>query len=426
MRRVVLTDTVLRALKPGDPDLWDARVIGLSVRVSPKGLKTWTLRYRPKGASAQPRVALGHYPEISLATARKRAEMFRVDVAGGADPQGERKAAREADKQALTFDDLASQYIERYSKPHKKSWQFDELYLRVHVRPVWESRKSKTITRADAAALLDALASSSAVTANRVHSCLSKLFNWAIESGLAEINPIVGLKKRGREIPKERTLAPDEIRCLWNASGSGNIANAIRLILLTALRPGEAAGIAVEELHDLSMPGRARIEIPAIRMKGGKQHVVPLAPIALAIIREQLSRAVGGQTHVFASTIVARGAVARHSLSQLLKRTIQELRQGDGDKDTIARLKGRPPTPHDLRRTAASGLAALGVPREDRLAILAHKISDVHAIHYDRHDRFREKLAALRLWEKHLAGIVESPEAALGTIGNVAHLRTTK
>lgn len=414
MRRIVLTDTMLRALKPGDSDLWDGRVIGLSLRVSPKGLKTWTFRYRPKGAASQPRVALGHYPEVSLATARKRAETFRVEVAGGADPQGERKTAREADRRALTFDELADQYIERYARPHKKSWAFDVLYLRVHVRPLWEARKAKAITRADAAALLDALAVTSAVTANRVHSCLSKLFNWAVESGLADANPVAGLKKRQREIPKDRTLSPDEIRCLWNAIGTGNVGNSIKLILLTGLRPGEAVGIGIEELHDLDLPGRARIEISASRMKAGRPHIVPLAPMALAIIRGQLDRA-GGQIHVFASAIVARGGIARHSLSQSLKKTIQALGPGAEGKDPVARLKASPATPHDCRRTVASGLAALGVPREDRLAILSHKIGDVHAVHYDKHDRFREKLAALGLWEKHLAAIV-APDAAPNVI----------
>jgi integrase len=76
-------------------------------------------------------------------------------------------------------------------------------------------------------------------------------------------------------------------------------------------------------------------------------------------------------------------------------------------KDTIERLKAAPPTPHDLRRTTASGLAALGVPREDRLAILAHSLGDVHAIHYDRHDRFAEKRRALGAWERHLATIID-------------------
>jgi integrase len=410
----MLTDTMLRNIKPGDKlaEFWDSRVPGLCLRISPGGTKSWTLRYRPKGAASQRRASLGRYPETSLAAARKLAEGLRADVAAGADPQGERKAAQEEDRAALTFDELAAEYIERYARRHKKSWQFDDLYLRVHVRPVLGARKAKTVTRADCAALLDTLARSSPVTANRVHSCLSKLFNWAIETGLVGVNPIAGLKKRGREVPKDRILSPEEIRLLWFAFGEGSVGGALRIILLTGLRPGEAAGITFAELNDLDLPDRSRIEISAMRMKGGKGHIVPLAPLTLAIMRGSLDRAHDGQTHAFPSTIERRGSIARHSLSHWMKRAICRLDPDGADKDTIDRLKAAPPSPHDLRRTVASGLAALGVPREDRLAILSHTIGDVHGRVYDRHDRLDEKRRALALWERRITEIVEPRDGA--------------
>jgi hypothetical protein len=113
----MLTDTMLRNIKPGAKlaEFWDTRVPGLCLRVSPGGTRTWAFRYRPKGAASQKRVSLGRYPETTLAAARKLAEGLRADVAGGADPQGEREAARTADRKALTFDNLAGQYIERYA-----------------------------------------------------------------------------------------------------------------------------------------------------------------------------------------------------------------------------------------------------------------------------------------------------------------------
>ena len=158
------------------------------------------------------------------------------------------------------------------------------------------------------------------------------------------------------------------------------------------MRPGEVAGAAIAELADID--NAARLEMPAVRMKGGRAHVVPLAAMALGIVRAQLDRAVEGQAHIFPSAFADRGPIARHSLSQALKRIIGELPVSRATE----RLKSDPRTPHDFRRTLATGLAALGVLREDRLAVLAHAQGDVHGVHYDKHDRFNEKRAALEKW----------------------------
>jgi integrase len=401
MPAIMLTDALLRSTAPGEKlvELWDARTSGLCVRISPGGVRTWTFRYRPKDSASFKRLALGRYPEVGLALARARAQEKRVEVAGGADPQAARKSKRAAS--ALTFDSLADDYLERYAKPHKRSWANDALYLRAHVRPVWGPRPANKFGRADAAVLLDNIAKAAPTSANRTQSILSRVFNWAIESGLLEVNPLARMPKRAKETAaKDRVLAPDEIRVLWSAlDGDGSVAAALRFVMLTGLRPGEVAGAAIAELADVDNAARARLEIPAARMKAGRAHVVPLAPMALAIVRAQLERAVDGQAHLFPSAFADRGPVARHSLSQGLRRIIEAL----PDRTVVKRPY---PTPHDFRRTVATGLAALGVAREDRLAVLAHAQDDVHGIHYDKHDRFAEKRRALEAWEARLAEII--------------------
>jgi hypothetical protein len=273
MPAMTLTDALLRSFAPREKltELWDARVAGLCLRVSPGGVRSWTFRYRPKDSASFKRLGLGRYPEVSLALARERAEARRVEVAGGADPQGERKAKREAERSALTFDALADEYLERYAKPHKRSWENDALYLRAHVRPAWGPRPAKKIGRADAATLLDAIAKAAPTSANRTQSILSKLFNWSVESGLLESNPLARMPKRAKEKAKDRVLSPDEIRALWQAIGdAGPVAAALKLLALTGLRPGEVAGLEISELADVDNPARARLEIPAARMKGGR------------------------------------------------------------------------------------------------------------------------------------------------------------
>ena len=75
------------------------------------------------------------------------------------------------------------------------------------------------------------------------------------------------------------------------------------------------------------------------------------------------------------------------------------------NRDAVARLKADPPTPHDLRRTVGTGLSRLGIPREDRQAVLAHTFSDIHGT-YDRYDRLREKRVALEAWERHVLDVL--------------------
>ena len=386
------------------------KVSGLSLRHLPSDIKTWSLRYRPVDSTSFKRLKLGRYPQTGLAKARSLAESHRVGVSSGGDPQGERRQKREAERKAMTFGELADEYIERYAKPQKSSWRNDDLYLRAHVLPKWKAFKAAKITRGDVAELLDAIAATAPTSANRTQSILSKLFNWAVESALAPSNPVAGLKKRAKEKAKERTLSPDELRLLWGVLDSGKVsadlAEAMRFLLLTGQRPGEVAGLRIDEIIDEATPDAARAEIPASRMKGQKAHVLPLAPMALAIVRRQLQQRTKGQEHVFPSKFSERGSIARHSLSQGLKRLIASLKgTDDREEATIARLKAYPPTPHDFRRTLATGLAALGVPFEDRRAVLAHVAGDVHGVHYDKYDRLAEKRRALEKWETHLSAV---------------------
>jgi integrase len=189
------------------------------------------------------------------------------------------------------------------------------------------------------------------------------------------------------------------------------------------VRPAEATGAEIGELADIENGERTRLEIPADRMKGRRAHVVPLAQMALGIVREQLSRATLGQEHIFSSHFENRGSIARHSLSQGLRRIIEGLNPAGPDANTVTGLKARPPTPHDFRRTVATGLAALGVPREDRLAILAHTLRDVHGVHYDKYDRMNEKFRALEAWEQHIAKIIGSQEATSSNIVKIGERR---
>jgi integrase len=159
-------------------------------------------------------------------------------------------------------------------------------------------------------------------------------------------------------------------------------------------------GARQTELIDIDDPAKARWEIPAERMKARRPHVVPLA--ARSLFLAAMDGRQGG-AGVFGSRFFSRDTLARHSLSRALQRAIVRL---DCHSGAAASLANNPPTPHDLRRTCATGLARLGVVREDRMAVLAHVAGDVHGVVYDKYERLKQKRAALAAWERHIAALI--------------------
>ena len=411
MPSVLLTSAFTRSVSPppsGVVEYWDTKIAGLCLRVFSTRNASWSFRYRPRNGGARHRITLGSLSDLSLADARDRATRLRIEVADGGDPQKERQVKRTAARNILSFNLLADRYVELYAKRQKASWRNDVLYLK-RPRAAWGEMPVEEITRRLIVMLLDEVATTAPVSANRTHTVLSKLFSWAVESELAPANPIAGLRKRAAEVPKERTLSDTEVCALWNALDglTVDIADALRLILLTGQRPGEVAGIQRGEVVAIESSSEARWELAAERTKARRAHVVPLAPKAGAIIRAAVARRAmdGDGRAVLSSRFAGRNGIARHSLSQGLRRVIQRLDPAL-DPESVRSLQESPPTPHDLRRTLATGLARLGIPREDRLAVLGHIAGDVHGKHYDKYARLHEKRIALETWEQHVAQVL--------------------
>ena len=362
-----LTDARVRGLKHDDGEIIDTRS-GLIARADTTGAVTFSFRYR--AASTRHRIILGRYPALPLAEARIAIGRVREQVRTGENPQAQRRASRDAQAAELTFDALSDLYLERYARRQKASWQADARYLRADARPAWGLRKASTITRQDAARLLFSVAARAPVVANRLRSVLVKLFGWAVDSALLEDSPMLGTKKPHREgRGKTRALNDSEIRVLWhaldNADTAPGIVAALKVLLLTGQRPGEVAGMVVGELHHLDDARAATWELPASRMKARRPHTVPLVPLARKIVLAELARPRGSE-FVFAAGFARLG---RNSLARALVRLIAGL---DGDATAVVSLKADRPVPHDFRRTVASGMSRLRIPRDDRLAVLAH------------------------------------------------------
>jgi integrase len=427
MAVVRMTSALISSLKTpekGAVEYWDELTRGLCLRVYPKiANATWSFRYRARDGGGYERVTIGKLADIGLAKAREKANALRTAVNDGGDPQKQRRQGRAAAKTAMRFDELAQSYIDNYARANKVSWKNDEILLK-RPRAAWGKKRPEELRRADVSALLLEIAATAPVSANRTKTVLVKMFNWATDSGFMPANPIAGMKKVvGEGRGKDRILTDAELRVLWDAFATADditidVADALRLILLTGQRPGEIAGIVQDELVDVDKAAEARIEIAAARMKGRRAHVVALAPMALGIVAAALKRRKAAEDGIalLASRYYSRDTLARHSLSHALRRVIPNLTTEGEDARAVASLKASPPTPHDLRRTCASGMSRLGVPYEDRRAVLAHVADDVHGQHYDKYDRLREKRRALEVWEAHVLAVVNRGEAGRGNV----------
>lgn len=360
-------------------EYFDADLPGLALRVTPTGVKTWTVLYRHRGRLR--RYTLGPLKAIGLAEARERAREAIRDASKGGDPATTKQAQRKAE----TIADLAREYIDRYAKRHKRSWREDDRILRAEILPTWKHRAIADITRRDVRRLVEGIAERGAgIMANRTAALVSKLFKFALDDELIDASPAVRIPRPAPERRRDRVLSPDEIRALWEAWDglSPEMAAFYRLRLITAQRGGEVAAM---RWQDVDLDARTWT-VPATIAKNKLAHRVPLSATALDLLTALRTEAADDAVYVLAG---ARG-----------KRQQSEAAATFPVQD----FKG-----HDLRRTAASQMGSGGIARLTIGKILNHVERDVTAI-YDRHGYDAEKRAALDWWAIKLTAILEKQD----------------
>jgi integrase len=413
----ILTDAFVRTIKPpiaGRTEVSDLRCAGLTLRVTPGGAKTWSLRFRDPKSRKVSRATIGAYPEITLEQARERGQTLRRQIAAGVNPM-ERKRRDRDEASDRTFQFLAGRYMNEHARRHKRTADADERALNLHVLPQWRARPFAEIGRGHVITLCESIVSAGKPTqANRVQALVSKIFSFAVDSDLLHANPCARLKKRSKEVKATRVLTDGEIRLFWRRiaepPNSSRIGQTLRLLLLTGTRVTELAGARIEEFDRLAEPEAATWTIPAARSKNGRPHVVPLSKTATSIVRDLIAEAnkrAGAKSAQFliVSPADANKPIDGHSLSVAMTRFGNGLRAEGVDRkfsDEEGRAAttwvGSRPTAHDLRRTMATRLAKSGIPAEDVSACLNHARRGVTAQHYDHYDRMREKRQAFSLW----------------------------
>jgi integrase len=347
-------------------------------------------------------------------------DQLRRTVAKGENPI-ERKRHERSEAPRKTFQHLADRYMTEHARRFKRSADEDDRRLKLHILPKWGRRNYEKISRGDVIELIEELiAAGTPSLANSVHALVSSMFTFALDNGLVHGSPCARLKKRAAENIGRRVLTDAEIRLFWpkvlHPPVSRRVGLALRLALLTGARAGEIAGMRRTELAHLEKPGAAEWLIPAERSKNGRAHVIPLGQLAADTILAATELITDDDELIFPSPS-AEGPITGHALAVAMKRFALKL---VGDAAAVKTWKAEPPTPHDLRRTFATRLSALGVPKEDRDSCMNHARSDVGSRHYDLYERRAEKLRALALWNDALSALLSSSGAEVVVLKKAA------
>jgi len=299
---VSLSDAKARNAKPKTKPYKMADGEGLFLLVTPSGGKYWRLKYFFAGKEKL--LALGIYPETSLADARERRAQARKALAAGNDPgEAKREAKRLSTlNSANTFEVVAREWFEK--RQHEwapSSARSKRIYLENHLLPKIAQRPIAEITAQEVLALLRVLEQRGTFdTARRVMQMCGQIFRYAIATGRVERNPVPDL--RGAlmtPVVKHQSFLnaselPEYLRSLAAYDGSLQTKLALRILLLTFVRTNELRGAQWTEIDW----AKAEWRIPAERMKMKELHIVPLSTQAIATLRE-LEKLTGSRLYVF-------------------------------------------------------------------------------------------------------------------------------
>lgn len=401
-----LNNRIIERAKPSPRDKYIADGDGLFLRITPNGTKTFCFRYT--WGKKRRLLSLGPFPLLSIAEARERANEARRQIFLGVDPI-EHAQAKPAQPDGPTVRTLIANWADRYAKTNYKRLDTQLRMVEKDILPVIGSMPVKDITKKHVSQVINRVVDRGAkVKANRVLSLMKTIFGYAVEHGEIDESPVTMTRKGagGRERPKNRVLGADEIKVFWTAiethSGfmSWRTKRILHLILLTAQRPGEVAGMMWDHV-DLEK----RIwQLPAELVKSERNHVVHLSEQAVKILEFARGRSAVGR-YVFPSAREKGKPTGTQTLSLALLRMFK-----NGEFNAM-----KPFTPHDLRRTAATRMADISVHAHIVEKILNHKMKGVMAV-YNYAEYLDERQQALIAWGNCVARYADvwSTEAANG------------
>lgn len=388
---MALTDVKIRNRKSGEKQikLFDGN--GLYLLVTPSGSKLWRLKYRFEGKEKL--LAIGPYPEISLATARMHREEARRQLIGGIDPGAVRKAQRQAQtEETETFEVIAREWFDKFKPTWVEGHAItiirrleNDLFPYIGNRPIADIKAPELLSvlrRVEARGALD--------TAHRIRSIAGQVFRYAVATGRAERDPSGDLRGALPQ-PADGHFAsitdPKEVGALLRAidgyQGSFVVKSALMLAPLLIVRPGELRHAEWIEI-DLE---QAVWNIPGHKMKLKQPHMVPLCRQAVEILT-RLRDLTGRSQYVFPSGRSYTRPMSENAVTAALRRMGYE--------------KGSM-TGHGFRAMARTILDEVLQVRPDFIeAQLAHAVRDPNGRAYNRTAHLTERRKMMQQWADYL------------------------
>jgi integrase len=425
MRLKILSAARVANAKPQSDEYFLADGGGLYLRVRPDGTKNWLFRY--SFGNKRRKVGLGGAEVVSLAAARQEAQRLRDMVAAGTDPQIER-AQREADQEAerkrieaqaarLTVGELFARWDRLELSRRKDGGAEVRRSYQKDVLPKIGEVLVEDVTRGMVADLLDAVVERGArIVARNLLGDLRQMFGFAVKRGLIENDPTGHLKRDdfGKKVERDRALSEAEVRelarLLPKAKMQDSSVHAVSIMLGTCCRVGE---VSRARLADVDLEA-GTWTIPVQNAKNSKPHKVYLSEFVQPHFAALVERAQRLGSEWLLPAKNPDGVTVGHVCVKSLSKQIGDRQRGtDGQP-----MKGRSPlvnalalpggkwTAHDLRRTGATMMAALGVDPHVIERCLNHVEQNKLIRTYQRHSYETEMREAWRLLGDRLALLV--------------------
>jgi integrase len=296
---------------------------GLYLLVNPNGSKYWRLKYRLYGMEKV--LALGVYPTVSMIDARRKTQAAKELIDKNVDPVSHKKQSRVAEQNDL-FKHIAKDWHQKESG----AWAVkhaDDVWKTISddVLPYLGDIPIQSITTRNILSVVKRVEKRGAlVVASRVKQRIGAIYNYAIQIGRAELNPVTAMANviEAKKTKQRKALKQDQLPAFLNAldnySGYAVTKYALQLIAITFVRPGELRKAEWSEF-DLD---KAVWRIPADKMKMGEEHIVPLSQQAVEIL-ERVRVITGSSNYVFPGISSHKKPMSENTLTNAIRKRLE-------------------------------------------------------------------------------------------------------
>lgn len=391
-----LTDVRVRTAKPAEKDYKMADERGLFLLVKKNGSKYWRMKYRIAGKEKL--LAIGVYPDVSLASARQSRDEARSMLAQGIDPMEHKKAVKAAfhESASNSFEIIAREWLGNRKPGSEKSDARIKRILEKDLFPAMGSRPIADITPPELLRALRRMESRGVLeTAHKARQYAGQIFRYAVATGRADRDPSADLKG-ALKTPTKRHFAaittPKEagqlMKAIYSYQASPAVMAALKLAPLLFCRPGELRQLEWQEVNF----EERRIELPPEKMKVKEPHIIPLCKQAMAIL-EELHALTGRGRYVFPN-----GRGASRPLSENGLRVALRTMGYTNEQMTVHGFRA-------MARTLLDEILAFPVDWIEHQ--LAHAVRDANGRAYNRTKHLEQRRKMMQTWADYLDGLRE-------------------